>query len=233
MMIPQHVWSYIQRVEVELQKRYEQTKSENIRSALRSIKSTKELLLMNQDASERGIGKEDWNESMFKIFTLLKTVYEKCEYLVYPELENAKCEVTIDPNLVMALNATALPSKSSKLQEKARQVKRFLFEGTPNEVWTSYDEIADYRVFQYISTVGRWRYILQKNRDAYDITGDFKKIKMACLITETPLSEKIELLGFHDMKAFHEKFHEKSFEAVAKKWLRVGITCTYYIYVPS
>ena len=25
----------------------------------------------------------------------------------------------------------------------------------------------------------------------------------------------------------------EGFEAVSKKWLRVGITCTYYIYVPN
>lgn len=234
MIVPQHIWAYIQRMEDELQRRYEKTKDVGIQKALRDVKIDRKFLENYQSYSE-SLKSENLADTTSLMFPILKRIYLKGEYLVYPGLSNVACEVSIDPELVMALNKTALQFKDKRLQEEAKYIKRFLSIGTPNEVWTPYDEFADYRVFKYISTPRKWRYLFEKNSKVhYDRTDDgFKRIKIACLRTETELSERLHFLGIYDMMEFWKLFDDDDYEKVAKKWLRAGITCTYYIYVPE
>ena len=234
MIVPQHIWAYIQRMEDELQRRYEKTKDVGIQKALRDVKIDRKLLENYQSYSE-SLKSEKLADTTSLMFPIIKRIYLKGEYLVYPGLSNVACEVSIDPELVMALNKTALQFKDKRLQEEAKYIKRFLSIGTPNEVWTPYDELADYRVFKYISTSRKWRYLFEKNSEIYyDRTDDgFKRIKIACLRTETELSERLHFLGIYDMREFWKLFDDDDYEKVAKKWLRAGITCTYYIYVPD
>ncbi len=234
MIVPQHIWAYIQRMEDELQRRYEKTKDVGIQKALRDVKIDRKLLENYQSYSE-SLKSEKLADTTSLMFPIIKRIYLKGEYLVYPGLSNVACEVSIDPELVMALNKTALQFKDKRLQEEAKYIKRFLSIGTPNEVWTPYDELADYRVFKYISTSRKWRYLFEKNSEIYyDRTDDgFKRIKIACLRTETELSERLHFLGIYDMREFWKLFDDDDYEKVAKKWLRAGITCTYYIYVPE
>lgn len=232
MIIPQHIWNYIQVMENELQRRYEFTRNAEIKKALKDVKSDKELLKFHQNKSE-SLKDENLKETLFLMLSALRRVYLKSEYLIYPGLANVSCEVTINPDLVMALNKTALQLDDKNLQKEAKDLKRFLIVGTPNEVWTPYDELADYRVFEFISTPRKWRYLFEKNPEVYNMTCDFKRIKIACLRTETTLSEKLHFLGIKDMREFKEWFNEDNYyEEVAKKWVRAGRTCTYYIYVP-
>lgn len=232
MIVPQHIWNYIQRMEDELQRRYEKTKNERIKKALEDVKSDKEILEFYQNNSEiHSLDGENIKQTSLQMFTVLDRIYSKAEYLIYPGLSNVFCEVLIDPELVMALNKTALQFKDDQLQKEAEHIKRFLSIGTPNEAWTPYDERADYRVFKYISTPRKWRYLFEKNPKVYNMTCDFKRIKIACLRTEIELSERLHFLGIHDMKEFWELFDD--YEKMAKMWLKVGITCTYYIYVPE
>ena len=234
MIVPQHIWAYIQRLEDELQRRYEKTKDVGIQKALRDVKIDRKLLENYQSYSE-SLKSEKLADTTSLMFPIIKRIYLKGEYLVYPGLSNVACEVSIDPELVMALNKTALQFKDKRLQEEAKYIKRFLSIGTPNEVWTPYDELADYRVFKYISKSRKWRYLFEKNSEIYyDRTDDgFKRIKIACLRTETELSERLHFLGIYDMREFWKLFDDDDYEKVAKKWLRAGITCTYYIYVPE
>ena len=232
MIVPQHIWAYIQRMEDELQRRYEKTKKAEIKKALKDLKSDKDFLKFHQNSSETHTD-ENLTQTSFLMLNALKRIYLKGEYLIYPGLSNVSCEVSIDPELEMALNKTALQFNDDQLQKEARHIKRFLSSGTPNEVWTPYDEFADYRVFKYISTPRKWRYLFEKNPKVYNMTCDFKKIKIACLRTEIELSERIHFLGIHDMREFWKLFDDDDFEKVAKKWLRAGVTCTYYIYVPE
>ena len=232
MIVPQHIWDYIQRMEDELQRRYEKTKKAEIKKALKDLKSDKDFLKFHQNSSETYFG-ENLTQTSFLMLNALKRIYLKGEYLIYPGLSNVSCEVSIDPELEMALNKTALQFNDDQLQKEARHIKRFLSSGTPNEVWTPYDEFADYRVFKYISTPRKWRYLFEKNPKVYNMTCDFKRIKIACLRTEIELSERIHFLGIDDMREFWKLFDDDDFEKVAKKWLRAGITCTYYIYVPE
>ena len=234
MIVPQHIWAYIQRMEDELQRRYEKTKDVGIQKALRDVKIDRKLLENYQSYSE-SLKSEKLADTTSLMFPIIKRIYLKGEYLVYPGLSNVACEVSIDPELVMALNKTALQFKDKRLQEEAKYIKRFLSIGTPNEVWTPYDELADYRVFKYISKSRKWRYLFEKNSEIYyDRTDDgFKRIKIACLRTETELSERLHFLGIYDMREFWKLFDDDDYEKVAKKWLRAGITCTYYIYVPE
>lgn len=233
MIVPQHIWAYIQRMEDELQRRYEKTKKAEIKKALKDLKSNKDVLKFHQNNSEHSLEGENLEQTSFLMLNALKRIYLKGEYLIYPGLSNVSCEVSIEPELEMALNKTALQVNDDQLQNEAREIKRFLSSGTPNEVWTPYDELADYRVFKYISTPRKWRYLFEKNPKIYNMTCDFKKIKIACLRTEIELSEKIHFLGFHDMREFWKLFDDDDLEKLAKKWLRAGITCTYYIYVPE
>ncbi len=232
MIVPQHIWAYIQRMEDELQRRYEKTKKAEIKKALKDLKSDKDFLKFHQNSSETHSG-ENLTQTSFLMLNALKRIYLKGEYLIYPGLSNVSCEVSIDPELEMALNRTALQFNDDQLQKEARHIKRFLSSGTPNEVWTPYDEFADYRVFKYISTPRKWRYLFEKNPKVYNMTCDFKRIKIACLRTEIELSERIHFLGIDDMREFWKLFDDDDFEKVAKKWLRAGVTCTYYIYVPE
>lgn len=232
MIVPQHIWAYIQRMEDELQRRYEKTKKAEIKKALKDLKSDKDFLKFHQNSSETHSG-ENLTQTSFLMLNALKRIYLKGEYLIYPGLSNVSCEVFIEPELEMALNKTALQFNDEQLQKEARYIKRFLFSGTPNEVWTPYDEFADYRVFKYISTPRKWRYLFEKNPKVYNMTYDFKRIKIACLRTEIELSERIHFLGIDDMREFWKLFDDDDYEKVAKKWLRAGITCTYYIYVPK
>lgn len=232
MIVPQHIWAYIQRMEDELQRRYEKTKKAEIKKALKDLKSDKDFLKFHQNSSETHSG-ENLTQTSFLMLNALKRIYLKGEYLIYPGLSNVSCEVFIEPELEMALNKTALQFNDDQLQKEARHIKRFLSSGTPNEVWTPYDEFADYRVFKYISTPRKWRYLFEKNLKVYNMTCDFKRIKIACLRTEIELSERIHFLGIDDMREFWKLFDDDDFEKVAKKWLRAGITCTYYIYVPE
>ena len=232
MIVPQHIWDYIQRMEDELQRRYEKTKKAEIKKALKDLKSDKDFLKFHQNSSETHSG-ENLTQTSFLMLNALKRIYLKGEYLIYPGLSNVSCEVFIEPELEMALNKTALQFNDDQLQKEARHIKRFLSSGTPNEVWTPYDEFADYRVFKYISTPRKWRYLFEKNSKVYNMTYDFKRIKIACLRTEIELSERIHFLGIDDMREFWKLFDDDDFEKVAKKWLRAGITCTYYIYVPE
>ena len=232
MIVPQHIWDYIQRMENELQRRYEKTKKAEIKKALKDLKSDKDFLKFHQNSSETHSG-ENLTQTSFLMLNALKRIYLKGEYLIYPGLSNVSCEVSIDPELEMALNKTALQFNDDQLQKEARHIKRFLSSGTPNEVWTPYDEFADYRVFKYISTPRKWRYLFEKNPKVYNMTCDFKRIKIACLRTEIELSERIHFLGIDDMREFWKLFDDDDFEKVAKKWLRAGITCNYYIYVPE
>lgn len=232
MIVPQHIWDYIQRMEDELQRRYEKTKKAEIKKALKNLKSDKDFLKFHQNSSETHSG-ENLTQTSFLMLNALKRIYLKGEYLIYPGLSNVSCEVFIEPELEMALNKTALQFNDDQLQKEARHIKRFLSSGTPNEVWTPYDEFADYRVFKYISTPRKWRYLFEKNSKVYNMTCDFKRIKIACLRTEIELSERIHFLGIDDMREFWKLFDDDDFEKVAKKWLRAGITCTYYIYVPE
>ena len=232
MIVPQHIWAYIQRMEDELQRRYEKTKKAEIKKALKDLKSDKDFLKFHQNSSETHTD-ENLTQTSFLMLNALKRIYLKGEYLIYPGLSNVSCEVSIEPELEMALNKTALQVNDDQLQNEAREIKRFLSSGTPNEVWTPYDELADYRVFKYISTPRKWRYLFEKNPKIYNMTCDFKKIKIACLRTEIELSEKIHFLGFHDMREFWKLFDDDDLEKLAKKWLRAGVTCTYYIYVPE
>lgn len=232
MIVPQHIWDYIQRMEDELQRRYEKTKKAEIKKALKDLKSDKDFLKFHQNSSETYFG-ENLTQTSFLMLNALKRIYLKGEYLIYPGLSNVSCEVSIDPELEMALNRTALQFNDDQLQKEARHIKRFLSSGTPNEVWTPYDEFADYRVFKYISTPRKWRYLFEKNPKVYNMTCDFKRIKIACLRTEIELSERIHFLGIDDMREFWKLFDDDDFEKVAKKWLRAGVTCTYYIYVPE
>ncbi len=232
MIVPQHIWAYIQRMEDELQRRYEKTKKAEIKKALKDLKSDKDFLKFHQNSSETYFG-ENLTQTSFLMLNALKRIYLKGEYLIYPGLSNVSCEVSIDPELEMALNRTALQFNDDQLQKEARHIKRFLSSGTPNEVWTPYDEFADYRVFKYISTPRKWRYLFEKNPKVYNMTCDFKRIKIACLRTEIELSERIHFLGIDDMREFWKLFDDDDFEKVAKKWLRAGVTCTYYIYVPE
>ena len=231
MIVPQHIWDYIQRMEDELQRRYEKTKKAEIKKALKDLKSDKDFLKFHQNSSETYFG-ENLTQTSFLMLNALKRIYLKGEYLIYPGLSNVSCEVSIDPELEMALNRTALQFNDDQLQKEARHIKRFLSSGTPNEVWTPYDEFADYRVFKYISTPRKWRYLFEKNPKVYNMTCDFKRIKIACLRTEIELSERIHFLGIDDMREFWKLFDDDDLEKLAKKWLRAGITCTYYIYVP-
>lgn len=232
MIVPQHIWDYIQRMEDELQRRYEKTKKAEIKKALKDLKSDKDFLKFHQKSSETYFG-ENLTQTSFLMLNALKRIYLKGEYLIYPGLSNVSCEVSIDSELEMVLNKTALQFDDDQLQKEARHIKRFLSSGTPNEVWTPYDEFADYRVFKYISTPRKWRYLFEKNPKVYNMTCDFKRIKIACLRTEIELSERIHFLGIDDMREFWKLFDDDDFEKVAKKWLRAGITCTYYIYVPE
>ena len=232
MIVPQHIWAYIQRMEDELQRRYEKTKDSKIRIALKDLKSNKDVLKFHQNSSEHSLEGENLEQTSFLMLNALKRIYLKGEYLIYPGLSNVSCEVSIEPELEMALNKTALQVNDDQLQNEAREIKRFLSSGTPNEVWTPYDELAYYRVFKYISTPRKWRYLFEKNPKIYNMTCDFKKIKIACLRTEIELSEKIHFLGFHDMREFWKLFDDDDLEKLAKKWLRAGITCIYYIYIP-
>ena len=232
MIVPQHIWDYIQRMEDELQRRYEKTKKAEIKKALKDLKSDKDFLKFHQNSSETHSG-ENLTQTSFLMLNALKRIYLKGEYLIYPGLSNVSCEVFIEPELEMALNKTALQFNDDQLQKEARHIKQFLSSGTPNEVWTPYDEFADYRVFKYISTPRKWRYLFEKNPKVYNMTCDFKRIKIACLRTEIELSERIHFLGIDDMREFWKLFDDDDFEKVAKKWLRAGITCTYYIYVPE
>lgn len=232
MIVPQHIWDYIQRMEDELQRRYEKTKKAEIKKALKDLKSDKDFLKFHQNSSETYFG-ENLTQTSFLMLNALKRIYLKGEYLIYPGLSNVSCEVSIDPELEMALNKTALQFNDDQLQKEARHIKQFLSSGTPNEVWTPYDEFADYRVFKYISTPRKWRYLFEKNPKVYNMTCDFKRIKIACLRTEIELSERIHFLGIDDMREFWKLFDDDDFEKVAKKWLRAGVTCTYYIYVPE
>ena len=232
MIVPQHIWAYIQRMEDELQRRYEKTKKAEIKKALKDLKSDKDFLKFHQNSSETHTD-ENLTQTSFLMLNALKRIYLKGEYLIYPGLSNVSCEVSIDPELEMALNKTALQVNDDQLQNEAREIKRFLSSGTPNEVWTPYDELADYRVFKYISTPRKWRYLFEKNPKLYNMTCDFKRIKIACLRTEIELSERIHFLGIHDMREFWKLFDDDDLEKLAKKWLRAGITCTYYIYVPE
>ena len=232
MIVPQHIWDYIQRMEDELQRRYEKTKKAEIKKALKDLKSDKDFLKFHQNSSETYFG-ENLTQTSFLMLNALKRIYLKGEYLIYPGLSNVSCEVSIDPELEMALNRTALQFNDDQLQKEARHIKRFLSSGTPNEVWTPYDEFADYRVFKYISTPRKWRYLFEKNPKVYNMTCDFKRIKIACLRTEIELSERIHFLGIDDMREFWKLIDDDDFEKVAKKWLRAGVTCTYYIYVPE
>ena len=233
MIVPQHIWAYIQRMEDELQRRYEKTKKAEIKKALKDLKSDKDYLRFHQSNSEHSLEGENLEQTSFLMLNALKRIYLKGEYLIYPGLSNVSCEVSIDPELEMALNKTALQFNDDQLQKEARHIKRFLSSGTPNEVWTPYDEFADYRVFKYISTPRKWRYLFEKNPKVYNMTCDFKRIKIACLRTEIELSERIQFLGIDDMREFWKLFDDDDFEKVAKKWLRAGVTCTYYIYVPE
>ena len=233
MIVPQHIWAYIQRMENELQRRYEKTKKAEIKKALKDLKSDKDFLRFHQSNSEHSLEGENLEQTSFLMLNALKRIYLKGEYLIYPGLSNVSCEVSIDPELEMALNKTALQFSDIQLQKEAREIKRFLSSGTPNEVWTPYDEYADYRVFKYISTPRKWRYLFEKNPKVYNMTYDFKRIKIACLRTEIELSERIHFLGIDDMREFWKLFDDDDFEKVAKKWLRAGVTCTYYIYVPE
>ena len=233
MIVPQHIWAYIQRMENELQRRYEKTKKAEIKKALKDLKSDKDFLKFHQSNSEHSLEGENLEQTSFLMLNALKRIYLKGEYLIYPGLSNVSCEVFIEPELEMALNKTALQFNDEQLQKEARYIKRFLFSGTPNEVWTPYDEFADYRVFKYISTPRKWRYLFEKNPKVYNMTCDFKRIKIACLRTEIELSERIHFLGIDDMREFWKLFDDDDFEKVAKKWLRAGVTCTYYIYVPE
>ena len=201
MIVPQHIWAYIQRIENELQRRYEKTKKAEIKKALKDLKSDKDYLRFHQSNSEHSLEGENLEQTSFLMLNALKRIYLKGEYLIYPGLSNVSCEVSIDPELEMVLNKTALQFYDIQLQKEAREIKRFLSSGTPNEVWTPYDELADYRVFKYISTPRKWRYLFEKNRKVYNMTCDFKRIKIACLRTEIELSERIHLLGIHDMRA--------------------------------
>ena len=232
MIVPQHIWAYIQRMEDELQRRYEKTKKAEIKKALKDLKSDKDFLKFHQNSSETHTD-ENLTQTSFLMLNALKRIYLKGEYLIYPGLSNVSCEVFIDSELEMALNKTALQFNDDQLQKEARHIKRFLSSGTPNEVWTPYDEFADYRVFKYISTPRKWRYLFEKNPKVYNMTCDFKRIKIACLRTEIELSERIHFLGIDDMREFWKLFDDDDFEKVAKKWLRAGVTCTYYIYVPE
>ena len=232
MIVPQHIWDYIQRMEDELQRRYEKTKKAEIKKALKDLKSDKDFLKFHQNSSETYFG-ENLTQTSFLMLNALKRIYLKGEYLIYPGLSNVSCEVSIDPELEMALNKTALQFNDDQLQKEARHIKQFLSSGTPNEVWTPYDEFADYRVFKYISTPRKWKYLFEKNPKVYNMTCDFKRIKIACLRTEIELSERIHFLGIDDMREFWKLFDDDDFEKVAKKWLRAGVTCTYYIYVPE
>lgn len=232
MIVPQYIWAYIQRIEDELQRRYEKTKKAEIKKALKDLKSDKDFLKFHQNSSETHTD-ENLTQTSFLMLNALKRIYLKGEYLIYPGLSNVSCEVSIDPELEMALNKTALQFNDDQLQKEARHIKRFLSSGTPNEVWTPYDEFADYRVFKYISTPRKWRYLFEKNPKVYNMTCDFKRIKIACLRTEIELSERIHFLGIDDMREFWKLFDDDDFEKVAKKWLRAGVTCTYYIYVPE
>lgn len=232
MIVPQHIWAYIQRMEDELQRRYEKTKKAEIKKALKDLKSDKDFLKFHQNSSETHTD-ENLTQTSFLMLNALKRIYLKGEYLIYPGLSNVSCEVSIEPELEMALNKTALQVNDDQLQNEAREIKRFLSSGTPNEVWTPYDELADYRVFKYISTPRKWRYLFEKNPKIYNMTCDFKKIKIACLRTEIELSEKIHFLGIDDMREFWKLFDDDDLEKLAKKWLRAGVTCTYYIYVPE
>lgn len=234
MIVPQHIWAYIQRMEDELQRRYEKTKNAEIKKALKDVKSDKDILKIHQNSSEtHSLDGENLERTSFLMFTALKRIYLKSEHLIYPGLSNVSCEVVIDPELEMALNNTALQFYDDQLQKEAKEIKRFLSSGTPNEVWTPYDELADYREFKYISTPRKWRYLFEKNPKVYNMTCDFKRIKIACLRTEIELSERLHFLGILDMREFWRLFDDDDYEEVAKKWLRAGITCTYYIYVPE
>ena len=232
MIVPQHIWAYIQRMENELQRRYEKTKKTEIKKALKDLKSDKDFLRFHQSNSEHSLEGENLEQTSFLMLNALKRIYLKGEYLIYPGLSNVSCEVSIDPELEMVLNKTALQFSDIQLQKEARHIKRFLSSGTPNEVWTPYDELADYRVFKYISTPRKWRYLFEKNPKVYNMTFDFKRIKIACLRTEIELSERIHFLGIDDMREFWKLFDDDDLEKLAKKWLRAGITCTYYIYIP-
>lgn len=232
MIVPQHIWDYIQRMEDELQRRYEKTKKAEIKKALKDLKSDKDFLRFHQSNSEHSLEGENLEQTSFLMLNALKRIYLKGEYLIYPGLSNVSCEVSIDPELEMVLNKTALQFYDIQLQKEAREIKRFLSSGTPNEVWTPYDELADYRVFKYISTPRKWRYLFEKNPKVYNMTFDFKRIKIACLRTEIELSERIHFLGIDDMREFWKLFDDDDLEKLAKKWLRAGITCTYYIYIP-
>ena len=233
MIVPQHIWAYIQRIENELQRRYEKTKKAEIKKALKDLKSDKDYLRFHQSNSEHSLEGENLEQTSFLMLNALKRIYLKGEYLIYPSLSNVSCEVSIDPELEMVLNKTALQFYDIQLQKEAREIKRFLSSGTPNEVWTPYDELADYCVFKYISTPRKWRYLFEKNPTVYNMTCYFKRIKIACLRTEIELSERIHFLGIDDMREFWKLFDDDDFEKVAKKWLRAGVTCTYYIYVPE
>ena len=65
MIVPQHIWAYIQRMEDELQRRYEKTKKAEIKKALKDLKSDKDFLKFHQNSSETHSGENLTQTSFF------------------------------------------------------------------------------------------------------------------------------------------------------------------------
>lgn len=235
MIIPQHVKNYTERVEKELKQRYKDTGEKAVKKSLKIVKAARREL---QTIEEATLFEGDSQEIYLRVFKLLDTINNQCHCLIYPGLGRVNCKVEIDPDLVLSLNK-ALSELTGEQRKEAEEVIEFLMlDIIPNDERTPNDEVVDYRVFKLVKSARKIRGILKKYEDsneaeAYDISCYSKRIKMVFVKSEITLEEKLKSLGYEDIWEYKHLVGDYVFDDIIKKWLRVGITCTYYVYIPE
>lgn len=223
MIIPTHIWSYIQRVENELQREYEKTREIEITVARIKVQKIREELMQEELAiSADKMGYEN-------IFSKLQEISRLAnEFLIYPALARIYIEVNFSPDVIYALNRTY--PESPDLKKEIRKMAHFFnaIKEIPNGSLTNDDAEADYREFKLLITMEEWVCIARKRKTKV-LKLHFKEVHVAIEYTETLLQDRIKFLGYEKWKKF--EYELGNYKKMAEKWLRVGRTCTYYIYI--
>ena len=230
MLIPQHIWNYIRRIESELFRNYRMTGREDVKEALNKVIECEDGLSGYQILTS--VKAENNKIILFNIFRLLNEINLQRYLAGYPSL--ATCEVIMEYEFVLALDKAMLTG-NKELRVEARTLHYLLKNKCEAKNLSSYDLKADYREYKFVPTAQDWENIFKKYPEACNKTNyAFEKIKIAYLKTESTLDERIHLLGYRDLQEFKDEYHDlQEYENIARKWLRTGIAYTYYIYIPK
>ena len=229
MIVPQHVFSILEKLEKELEeqrKEFRQDIPTNYHLA-QVKRAQEELKVQSHQQYNSKYYYSDMMELMYDVVRASKILDEEAAQRIFEE-------VSIEPELIYALNQANLVHPY--MVKELNLMSDFL-KAAANLSWGHIDREARFREFKLVKTKEQWNRYLKKG--GYDLGANFqnaynfKHLRICYVPTQAPsyLTGVAEKAYQRLVSEFGEEGFDKYKEAF-ELWFRIGTKGIYYIYVP-